>query len=140
MDNLIIYKCLSCNKCYSKKLNEELKRKFKNTFKFSNNDINKSILLLKKGVYPFEYMDYWENLNKTTLPEKEEFYNNLNLEGITAADYMHAKKVCKDFEIKNLGKYHDLYLTSYLLLLDDVFEKFREMCSEIYELDPVKFV
>ena len=140
LDNLIIYKCLSCNKCYSKKLNEELKRKFKNTFKFSNNDINKSILLLKKGVYPFEYMDYWEKFNKTTLSEKEGFYNNLNLEGITAADYMHAKKVCKDFEIKNLGIYHDLYLKSYLLLLDDVFEKFREMCSEIYELDPVKFV
>ena len=124
MDNLIIYKCLSCNKCYSKKLNEELKRKFKNTFKFSNNDINKSILLLKKGVYPFEYMDYWEKFNKTTLPEKEEFYNNLNLEGITAADYMHAKKVCKDFEIKNLGKYHDLHLKSYLLLLEKCVQKF----------------
>ena len=85
-------------------------------------------------------MDYWEKFNKKTLPEKEEFYNNLNLEDITDADYMHAKKVCKDFEIKNLGKYHDLYLKSDLLLLDDVFEKFREMCLEIYELDPVRFV
>ena len=100
----------------------------------------KFILLLRKGVYPFEYMDYWEKFNKKTLAEKEEFYNNLNLEDITDADYMHAKKVCRDFEIKNLGKYHDLYLKSDLLLLDDVFEKFREMCLEIYELDPVRFV
>ena len=46
--SLIIYKCLSCKKCYSKKLNEKLKKKFKNTFKFSNNDINKFILVVKK--------------------------------------------------------------------------------------------
>ena len=56
-DNLIKYKCLSCNKNYSNKLDEELKIRFKNTFKFSNNDINKFILLLRKGVYCYEYMD-----------------------------------------------------------------------------------
>ena len=43
--------CLSCNKDYSKKIDEELKKRFENTFKFSNNDINKFILFLKKGVY-----------------------------------------------------------------------------------------
>ena len=48
-DNLIKYKCLSCNKNYSSKLDEELKIRFKNTFRFSNNDINKFILLLRKG-------------------------------------------------------------------------------------------
>ena len=56
-DNLIKYKCLSCNKDYSNKLDEKLKKIFKNTFTFSNNDINKLILLLRKGVYPYEYMD-----------------------------------------------------------------------------------
>ena len=56
-DNLIKYKCLSCNKNYSSKLDEELKIRFKNTFRFSNNDINKFILLLRKGVYCYEYMD-----------------------------------------------------------------------------------
>ena len=55
-NNLIKYKCLSCNEDYSKKLDEELKKRFKDTFKFSNNDINKFILLLNKGVYPYEYM------------------------------------------------------------------------------------
>ena len=53
---------------------------------------------------------------------------------ITDADYMHGKRVCKDFEIKNLGEYHDT------LLLDDVFENFRKMCLKIYQLDPAKFL
>ena len=71
---MIKYKCLSCNKDHSNKLDEKLKKKFKNTLKFSNNDINKFILLLRKGVYPYEYMYDWETFNETTLPEKEEFY------------------------------------------------------------------
>ena len=70
---LIKYKCLSCNKNYSNKIHEELKKRFNNTFKFPNNDINKFILLLRKGVYPYEYMYDWETFNETTLPEKEEF-------------------------------------------------------------------
>ena len=41
-------------------------------------------------------MDDWEKFNETTLPEKEEFYNNLNMEEITDVDYMHGKRVCKD--------------------------------------------
>ena len=135
---MIIYKCLPCYKNYSKKLNEE--GIIKNAFKFSNNDINKFILLLRKGVYPYEYMDDWEKFNETTLPEKEEFYSNLNMEDITDADYMHAKRVCKDFEIKNLGEYHDLYLKSDTLLLADVFENFSKMCLNIYQLDPAKFL
>ena len=53
---------------------------------------------------------------------------------------MHAKRVCKDFEIKNLGEYNDLFLKSDILLLVDVFEDFWDMCLEIYELDPVKFI
>ena len=94
--NLIIYKCLSCNKCYLKKHNEELKKKFKNTFKFSTRGINKFILLFQKGVYSYEYVDDWERFNKTTFAEKEEFYSNLNIENITDADHMRAKKVCKN--------------------------------------------
>ena len=69
----IKYKCTSCNKDYSKKIDEELKKRFKNTFKFYNNDINKFILSLIKYVYPYEYMDEWEKFNETLLPEKEEF-------------------------------------------------------------------
>ena len=136
---MIKQKCLSCNKDYSNKIDEELKKRFKNTLKFSNNNNNKFILLLKKGVYPYEYMHEWEKFNEITLPEKEEFYSNLNMD-ITDADYMHGKRVCKDFEIKHLGEYHDLYLKSETLLLVDVFKNFRKMCLKIYELDPVKFL
>ena len=62
------------------------------------------------------------------------------MEDITDADYMHAKRVCNGFEIKNLGKYHDLYLKSDTLLLVDIFENLRKMCLKIYHLDPIKFL
>ena len=71
--NSVKYKCLSCNKDYSNKIDEDVKKRSKNTFKFSDNEINKFILLLRKGVYPYEYMDDWEKFNKTTLSEKEKF-------------------------------------------------------------------
>ena len=66
--------------------------------------------------------------NETTLSEKEKFYGNLKTEDIADAYYMHAKSVCKDFEIKYLSEYHDLYLKSDTLLLADVFKNFRKMC------------
>ena len=68
----------------------------KSRLKFSNNDFIEFILALRKGVYPYEYVDDWDKFNGTTLPEKEEFYNNLNMEEITDVDYMHGKRVCKD--------------------------------------------
>ena len=62
------------------------------------------------------------------------------MEDITDADYKHAKRVCKDFEIKNLLEYYDLYVQSNILLLADVFENFRNVCLKIYELDTAKFL
>ena len=73
------------------------------------------------------------------MPEKKEFYSNINIDGIADADYMEAKRVGKDFERKNLGKYHNLYLKDDILLLA-VFENFREMCLNIYHLDPAKIL
>ena len=80
-------KCLSYNKGYSNKLDGKLKKKFKNIFKFSNSDVNKFILLLRK---PFILMNIWMigKFNETTLPEKEELCSYLNLEEITDADYI----------------------------------------------------
>ena len=68
-------------------------------------------------------MNDWEKFGETSLPEKEDFYSHLNMEDITDADYGHTKRVCKDFEIKKLGEYHDLYVQSNTLLAD-VFENF----------------
>ena len=139
-DDLIEYKCSCCNKNYQHKFNEKLMERFYNTYKFSDNNNNKFISLFRKGVYSNKYMDDWEKFNETLLIEKEDIYSHLNMEDITDADYKHGQRVCKDFEIKNLGQYFDLYLESDALFLADVFENFRNMCSEIYEFDPAKFL
>ena len=95
---------------------------------------------MRKGVYPYQYIDDWEKFNETSFPEKEDFYSHLNMENITDADYAPAKRVSKDFEIKKLGKYHDLYVQINTLSLADVFENFRNMCLEMYQLDHAKFL
>ena len=87
-----------------------MKRTIYRTYKCSNHDNNKFIFLLQKGVYPDEYMDDWKKLNESSLPEKEDLYSPLNMEGIIHGDYAHAKRVCRDFEIKNSGEYQDLHV------------------------------
>ena len=72
-DNLIEYKCLCCNKNYQHNFDEKLKERFFNTYKFSNCNNNEIILLSRKVVYPYEYMDDWEKFNETSLPEKKIF-------------------------------------------------------------------
>ena len=68
--------------------------------------------------------------------EKEDFQFHLTMEYIPDADYTHAKSFCKDFERKNLGQYHNLYvLQSVILLVADIFNNFNK-CLEIYGLDP----
>ena len=89
---MIRHKCLSSNKDSSNKLVEKSKSKFKNAFKFSNNNINKFTSLLRNSVDPYEYMNHWEKFNETILPLKEECYSNLNMEDFTGADYMHEKR------------------------------------------------
>ena len=83
------------------KIDEELEKRFINTSKFSNNNINKFILFLRKAVYPHDYMEEQEKSNETSLSEKEEFYSNLNIEYIADTDYMQAKRVYKVFEVKS---------------------------------------
>ena len=84
-------------------------------------------------------MDDWEKFNETLLPEKKDFHSHLNLGNIADADYAHAKRVCKDFEIKNLAEYHDLFVQSNTLLLPGVFENLRNMRIEVYKLNPANF-
>ena len=69
-DNVIEYKCLYCNKSYEQHFHEKLKKQFLNTYKLLNHNKNKFILLLRKGVYPYEYLDDWEKFNETSLLEK----------------------------------------------------------------------
>ena len=117
--------CRSCaenNRCEEcEKIIEVLIKKFSSIYQFFNNDLNKFILLLRKGVYPYEDMDSWEKFDEITLPPKEVFHSNLNLEDISDEDYVQAQKVWNVFEIKNLSEYHNLYVQSDTLLLADVF-------------------
>ena len=108
-------------------------------YQFCNGDLNKFVLLLRKGVYPYEYMDSWERFDETSLPDKKYFYSKLNLEYISDNDYNHAQKVFKEF-CTDVGDYHDLYVQCDTLLLADVCEKFRDKCINIYGLDPSYFL
>ena len=90
-------------------------------------------MLLRKGVYLYEYMNSWERFYETSLSDKKVFYSCQNMEDVAGVDYRHAKRVFKNLNNKNLRHYHDLYVQSDTLLLAAVFENFRNKCIEIYE-------
>ena len=136
----LILECYNCKQRYRKKFNNELIKRFASTYEFCNNGLNKFVFLLRKGVYPYEYMDNWERFSEKLLPSKKDFYSNLNMEDINDIGYRHANNVFKKFKLENLGDYHDLYVQSDTLLLADVFNNFRDMCIKEYELDPAHFL
>ena len=121
-NNRLNYRCKECNGTSTKSVNDLIK-KFPRMYKFCNGDLNKFVLLLRKGVYPFEYIDSWERFNETSLLPKKAFYSELNLEDISDKDYNHAQKVWDVFEIRNRGEYHDFYVQTDRFLLADVLEK-----------------
>ena len=84
-------------------------------------------------------MDNWNRFNESKLPDKAKLYSKLNMNEVNDIDYEHARKVWKEFEIKNMGEYHDLYLLTDTILLANVFESFRNVCIENYGLDPGHF-
>ena len=136
----LILECYNCKQRYRKKFNKKLIKRFASTYEFCNNYLNKFVLLLRKGVYPYEYMDTRERFNEILLPSKEDFYSNLNMEDISDIDYRYPNNVFKRFKLENLGDYPDLYVQSDTLLLADVFNNFRDMCIKEYELDPAHFL
>ena len=77
-DKLVYTRCKTCTK-RSKQTTESLKNKFPGTFQLNKGNIDKFIFLLRKGVYPYEYMDSWKRFIETELPSIEKFYSNLNL-------------------------------------------------------------
>ena len=97
-------------------------------------------MLLIKSVYTYECTDSWDRFDETSLPDEKAIYSELYLEYITDKNYTYAQKLFKELKLKNLGNYHDLYVQSDTLLLADVFENFRNKCSEIYQLDSAHFL
>ena len=105
--------------------------------------LRNSVHILGQGIvdgnwtcYPYEYVDSLERLDETQLPPRSAFYSRLNDRGISEEDYEHAQTVWKKINCKTLRDYHDLYSVSDVLLLADIFENFRNMCMQNYELNP----
>ena len=96
-------------------------------------------LLNRKGVYLYEYINFWDRFNETQLPPIDAFYSNLNMFSISEDDYQHAQRVWEEFGIHNLGDYHDLYLRTDVVLLANVYKAFRDTCLRHYKLDPAHF-
>ena len=99
----LIFRFFKCKMNHKKDFNKALITRFASTYKFCDEDINKFILLLRNGVYPYEYMDSWGRFDETSLPNKEDFYSSLNIEEITDIDYRHAKEYLKFLIIKILA-------------------------------------
>ena len=113
-DEQLIFRCFECKKNYKKYFNKDLINRFSSTYEFCNEDINKLISLLRKGVYPYKHMDSSERFNETLLPD--------------------ANRVFKNLSNNNLGDYHDLYVQSDTILLEYGFGNFRNMCIKVLNL------
>ena len=123
-DDLIEYKCLSCKKSYQRKFHEKLK-----DFLIDTNFLTliTTLFYYYEKVFILTNNQWLWRIRWKNVPQKEDFYSHLNMEDITDTDYAHKKRVCKDFEIKNLGEHHDLYVENDILLLANVFENFRNI-------------
>ena len=84
-------------------------------------------------------MDSWDKFNETKLLSKDTLYSNLYMSGVGDKEYDHASNIWREFRIRNMGEYHDLYLRTDTILLANVFESFRSICIENHGLDPAHF-
>ena len=141
VDNLVFIDSLQFLNSSLEKLVDNLSKegieKFPTLCKYIDSD--KVPLLLRKGVYPYEYMNSFEKFQEPCLPAKDQFYSSLTDSSISDEDFAHAQRVFEAFHCSDLGDYHNLYLLSVVLLLADVFENFRNLCLEYYKLDPGHF-
>lgn len=152
---------ISFTKHFKLNNNQKIKLRFIDSFKFMASSIdnlaknleanqfleiqkhfpnpNQCNLITRKGVFPYDFLDSYEKLNYPCLPPPPNFYNKLTESNITDEQYTHALKVWSEFNCNNLGDYSDLYLKSDVLLLADIFENFRNICINTYDLDPAHY-
>ncbi|XP_071056904.1 uncharacterized protein [Onthophagus taurus] len=109
----------------------EVKKKFKDSEEFR--------LMSQKGVFPYSFVDSFEKLEYSKLPDHTQFYDILSSSNISKEQYSRAQTVWNKFKCTTLGEYSDLYLTSDVLMLTDVFENFRTISLENYNLDPCHY-
>ena len=96
-------------------------------FGFEEYSENQYKLLIRKGIYPYEYMTDWDKFKETKLPLREAFYSKLNMAGVREEDYEYTRRVWKEFGLKDLGEYHNLYLKTDVILLANISEEFRKV-------------
>ena len=138
IDNLRFIDSLQfMNKSLEKLCNNLRREDFMHTVRHSPPD--KYEMLIRKGIFCYDYWDGPQKADETSLPPREAFYSHLTEEHIIEEDYQHAKKVWTAFELKTLGEYHDLYLKTVVLILSDVFENFRATCMKNYGLDAAHY-
>ena len=125
---------LGCKRCrpeMTKDLDKgALKGNFNHTNRFLGCDKN-FCLMIRKGVYPYEYMDGWKKFEETSLPPNHAFYSKRNMKGISDQDYERGQQVWNAMEKKALGCYHNTCLKIDVLLLADVFETFRNVLKKL---------
>lgn len=113
---------------------EEMRKAFPNTSKHFTDD-EQFKLMTMKGIYPYDYIDSFDRMNETKLPEQKEFYSKLYDSDCSDEDYEQALNVWNKFKCVKFLDYHNLYLKSDVLLLADVWESFRDTCFKNYNLD-----
>jgi hypothetical protein len=101
---------------------------------------DKTELLKRKGVYPYEYMTTFEKFNERSLPPIEAFYSKLTEKHVAQKDYEYSHRVWTEMKINTMGEWHDLYLKIDVLLLADIFENLRQTCYQYYKLDPACYL
>jgi hypothetical protein len=114
---------------------------FKHTINHLKNkypQLNKDDLnfIIRKGVFPYEYLDTFDKLNDTKLPNKRSFYSSIKGKHISHKDYDRAKRVYNLLNCKTLKDYLEAYLSIDVFLLTDIFEQFRQTTRKYYDLDP----
>ena len=102
-------------------------------YQFCNCNLNKCIFLLRKSVYPSEDMDNWEKFDETTMPPKESFYSELNLEDIKDEDYAHGLKVWEVFRIKKIA-------ANIMTYIPNVIHYCLQICLKTLEIRVMKYM
>ena len=97
-------------------------------------------LVRQKGLCPYEWVDGLNKLNYKGLPPREAFYSRLKRETITQEEYEYALYVYEKLRCQSFLDYHLIYLKTDVLLLADIFEKFRTTCMKHYSLDPANYI
>ena len=113
---------------------DDLRAVFKNTSSHFTADEQFS-LMTEKGIYPYDYITNYDKFNDIRLPNKKDFYSKLYNSQCSKKDYSRAINVWKTFKCKTLLDYHNIYLKSDVLLLCDIWDNFRKVCYQNYNLD-----